>query len=96
MSRFSKGTVARTTLLVVGAVVFLFPFYYMVVGALQANPGDGIAGLVPTQALTLSNFTEINQRVNLLRTLANSGVFTGESCSARWSSGCSPAMRWPG
>ncbi len=77
MSRFSKGTVARTTLLVVGAVVFLFPFYYMVVGALQANPGDGIAGLVPTQALTLSNFTEINQRVNLLRTLANSGVFTG-------------------
>jgi len=68
---------ARTTLLVIGAIVFLFPFYYMVIGALQARPDEGIGGLVPTQGLTLSNFTEINERVNLLRTLANSGIVTG-------------------
>ena len=28
----------RMVLLVIGAVVFLFPFYYMVIGSLQAKP----------------------------------------------------------
>ena len=77
MTTSRRAGLARRTVLVLGAIAFLFPFYYMVIGALQAHPDDGIGGLVPTQGLTLSNFTEINERVNLIRTLANSGIVTG-------------------
>jgi multiple sugar transport system permease protein len=64
--------------LLVGAILFLFPFYYMVVGALQQTPDPTLAGAFPNPAnLTLDNFTAINGRVNLLRTLLNSGIFTG-------------------
>ena len=58
MTTSRRAGPARTTLLVIGAIAFLFPFYYMVIGALQAHPDEGIGGLVPTQGLTLSNFTE--------------------------------------
>jgi multiple sugar transport system permease protein len=64
--------------LVVGAVVFLFPFYYMIVGALQRAPNTGISGAFPDPAnLTLANFADINAQVDLMRTLLNSGIFTG-------------------
>jgi multiple sugar transport system permease protein len=57
--------------------VFLFPFYYMVVGALQREPNAGIAGAFPNPAnLTLDNFSAINAEVDLIRTLINSGIFT--------------------
>jgi len=64
--------------LTLGAVAFLFPFYYMVLGSLQAEPSSDPSGLLPdlTQ-LTLGNYTAIDSRVPLLRALANSGVFTG-------------------
>ena len=63
--------------LVVGAVLFLFPFYYMIVGALQLAPDTGISGAFPSPGnLTLGNFADINAQVDLARTLLNSGIFT--------------------
>jgi multiple sugar transport system permease protein len=62
----------------VGALVFLFPFYYMVIGALQTEPNSDVSGAFPNPAnLTLDNLRDINQAVNLPRTLLNSGIFTG-------------------
>ena len=64
--------------LTLGAVVFLFPFYYMVIGALQREPNSGISGAFPNPAnLTLDNLRDIDQAINLPRTLLNSGIFTG-------------------
>jgi multiple sugar transport system permease protein len=60
-----------------GALVFLFPFYYMVIGSLQEKPDTSIAGAFPTSGLTLHNYTEINERVNLAQSLLNSVIFTG-------------------
>ncbi|HEX3213164.1 MAG TPA: carbohydrate ABC transporter permease [Actinomycetota bacterium] len=62
----------------VGALVFLFPFYYMVIGALQREPNSDVSGAFPNPAnLTLDNLRDINQAINLPRTLLNSGIFTG-------------------
>jgi multiple sugar transport system permease protein len=67
----------RTVALFIGALVFLFPFYYMVIGSLQAKPDTSIAGAIPTHGVTLHNYEQINERVNLVRSLTNSGIFTG-------------------
>ena len=63
--------------LLLGALVFLFPFYYMVVGSLQAKPDTSLRGAFPTGGLTLHNYAEINSRVDLGSSLINSGIFTG-------------------
>ena len=64
--------------LTVGALVFLFPFYYMVVGALQREPNSDLTGAFPSPGnLTLDNLRDINRAINLPRTLLNSGIFTG-------------------
>ena len=64
--------------LMLGALLFLFPFYYMVVGALQREPNSDISGAFPNPAnLTFANFADINAQVDLVRTLINSGIFTG-------------------
>ena len=76
--RMSWGRAAGLAVLVLGAVIFLFPFYYMVVGALQREPNTDISGAFPNPAnLTLANFGDINAQVDLVRTLINSGIFTG-------------------
>lgn len=76
--RMSGGRVAGLGVLVFGALIFLFPFYYMVVGALQREPNPDISGAFPNPAnLTLANFSDINAQVDLVRTLINSGIFTG-------------------
>jgi multiple sugar transport system permease protein len=76
--RISGGRVAGLAVLVFGALIFLFPFYYMVVGALQREPNPDISGAFPNPAnLTLANFSDINAQVDLVRTLINSGIFTG-------------------
>jgi multiple sugar transport system permease protein len=67
----------RMVALVIGAFVFLFPFYYMVIGSLQKDPDTSLAGAVPTQGVTLDNYVQINERVDLARSLVNSGIFTG-------------------
>ncbi len=67
----------RVLLLVLGALVFLFPFYYMLVGSLQRAPDTSVRGAFPTGGFTLHNYADINARVDLARSLANSGIFTG-------------------
>jgi multiple sugar transport system permease protein len=64
--------------LTAGALVFLFPFYYMVIGALQREPNSDLSGAFPNPAnLTLDNLRDIDQAINLPKTLLNSGIFTG-------------------
>ena len=70
-------TVLRHLLLYTGALAFLFPFYYMIVGSLQAEPDTSITGAVPSGDMTLDNYRQINERVDLLGSLANSGIVTG-------------------
>ncbi|MES2093243.1 MAG: carbohydrate ABC transporter permease [Actinomycetota bacterium] len=70
--------ILRGVLLVVGALVFLFPFYYMVIGSLQAKPDATVAGAFPNVAnVTGENYAQINDRINLFLGLLNSGIFTG-------------------
>jgi multiple sugar transport system permease protein len=67
----------RIAALTIGALVFLFPFYYMIVGSLQKNPDTSLLGVIPMPGnLRLHNYTEINAAVNLGRTLLNSVIFT--------------------
>jgi multiple sugar transport system permease protein len=75
--RIDSGAVLRTVLLFLGAAAFLFPFYYMLIGSLQAEPDSTPSGLLPRDNLTLHNYADINERVDLLQSLVNSGVFTG-------------------
>ena len=77
MSRTRTGSWPRTVGLFIGALVFLFPFYYMVIGSLQPHPDTSLAGAIPTHGMTLHNYVQINERVDLLRSLTNSGIFTG-------------------
>ncbi len=76
MSRLQ--TALRYVVLTVGAVAFLFPFYYMFIGSLQTEPDPTIAGAFPNPAnLTGQNYVEINERISLGTGLLNSGIFTG-------------------
>ena len=62
--------------LILGALVFIFPFYFMVIGAFQESPTNDPSSLVPTGGWTVQNFTDINSRIPLGRALLNSGIFT--------------------
>jgi multiple sugar transport system permease protein len=73
----SRGAIARGIVLAAGAALFLFPFYYMVIGSLQTTPDTSVAGVVPHESLTLHNYSQINERVDLAGSLVNSGIFTG-------------------
>ena len=73
-----RGRKLRLAVLFLGALVFLFPFYYMLIGSLQADPDPGLAGTLPNPSnLTLHNYDQINKQLSLGRALVNSGVFTG-------------------
>ena len=69
--------ILRHVVLYLGALIFLFPFYYMLISSLQEEPDTTLRGLIPTSGYTLDNYIAINDRVNLLQSLANSGIFTG-------------------
>lgn len=72
----ARGVLMRGAVLGLGAVLFLFPFYYMVIGSLQRQPDQSLGGLFPNPAnLTVDNYFDINARVNLLQGIANSGIF---------------------
>ena len=75
----SRGqAIAQGIVLTLGAIAFLFPFYYMLVGSLQTEPDTSVAGAFPNPAnLTLHNYAEINSRISLVTGLVNSGIFTG-------------------
>jgi multiple sugar transport system permease protein len=64
--------------LLIGAFVFLFPFYYMLIGSLQSEPDPSVGGAFPNPGnLTGHNYAEINRSIHLGRSLINSGIFTG-------------------
>jgi multiple sugar transport system permease protein len=76
MSKFQ--TVLRGVVLGVGAVAFLFPFYYMLIGSLQKEPDPTVAGAFPNPGnVTVDNYVAINSRLNLLSGIVNSGIFAG-------------------
>ncbi len=75
--RRSGGRVVRLVALLIGAFVFLFPFYYMLIGSLRAEPNSNLAGALPSVHVTLKNYKEINGSIGLLKSLVNSGIFTG-------------------
>jgi multiple sugar transport system permease protein len=68
----------RFLTLLVGAFVFLFPFYYMLIGSLQTEPDPTVTGAFPEPGnLTGQNYAEIDNAISLGRSLLNSGIFTG-------------------
>jgi multiple sugar transport system permease protein len=62
--------------LFLGALVFLFPFYYMLVGSFQKSPDTSVKGVFPTGGWTFHNYVDINSRVNLFQSLLNSVIIT--------------------
>ncbi|HZC27048.1 MAG TPA: carbohydrate ABC transporter permease [Actinopolymorphaceae bacterium] len=74
----ARRGVIRFVVLLAGALVFLFPFYYMLIGSLQTAPDTSPAGAFPSPGnLTFANYHEIDKAIDLLRSLLNSGIFTG-------------------
>jgi multiple sugar transport system permease protein len=68
----------RLIVLLFGALVFLFPFYYMIVGSLQKTANTSLSGVVPRPGnITLHNYGQINAALSLGKALINSGIFTG-------------------
>jgi multiple sugar transport system permease protein len=68
----------RLIVLVFGALVFLFPFYYMIVGSLQKTANTSLSGVLPwPDNLSLHNYSQINAALNLGKALLNSAIFTG-------------------
>jgi len=64
--------------LLIGALVFLFPFYYMIIGSLQKKPDSTVGGVLPKPSnISLHNYSQINSAISLGRALINSGIFTG-------------------
>jgi len=60
-----------------GALVSLFPFYYMIIGSFQLKANGALSGLIPRPGnLGLENYREVNRAVSLLPSLANSAIFT--------------------
>jgi multiple sugar transport system permease protein len=72
-----KPRIWSTAALFMGALIFLFPFYYMVIGSLQKKVDTSVKGAFPTHGLTLHNYSDINSRVDLVQSLLNSVIFTG-------------------
>jgi ABC-type glycerol-3-phosphate transport system permease component len=68
--------VLRAVVLAIGALAFLFPFYYMIIGSLQRDPDQTVGGAFPHPGnLTFANYVTIDARLNLLRSVINSGIF---------------------
>jgi multiple sugar transport system permease protein len=78
MRRILGSKITLYIVLGLGALAFLFPFYYMVIGSLQTNVDPTPAGAFPNpDNITVANYVAINERINLLQGLANSGIFAG-------------------
>ena len=62
----SDRALAQLVVLLLGALVFLFPFYYMVIGSLQTKPDTSLRGRVPDRRPDPATTTrQINSRVDL-------------------------------
>jgi ABC-type glycerol-3-phosphate transport system permease component len=67
----------RIIVLAIGAIVFLFPFYYMIIGSLQKKKDTSLKGALPIPGnISLHNYSQINAAINLGQTLLNSIIFT--------------------
>ncbi|TXS04893.1 carbohydrate ABC transporter permease [Streptomyces sp. col6] len=73
--RVCVGSVVRYVLLSLGAVAFLFPFYYMIVGSLRGQTVGDLSAAVPS-GLTGDNYAAVNSAISLGRSLLNSGIMT--------------------
>jgi multiple sugar transport system permease protein len=71
-----RGLAPLYAVLALCALAFIFPFWFMAVGAFQESPTSSPTDLFPAGGWTLQNFADINARLDLLRSLANSLVFT--------------------
>jgi multiple sugar transport system permease protein len=76
-NRWTFGRIAGAVALMLGALVFLFPFYYMVVGSFRKHSDTSFTGALPWGQFTLDNYKSIDSRVDLLGSLLNSAIFTG-------------------
>jgi multiple sugar transport system permease protein len=73
-----RRSVWRIVALLLGALAFLFPFYYMIIGSLQKKPDTSLSGTLPhLDNLSLHNYSQIDSALDLGQTLINSGIFTG-------------------
>jgi multiple sugar transport system permease protein len=67
----------RVLILGLGAIAFIFPFYYMVIGSFQAVADKSFSGVFPhPDNMTATNYQEINEAINAPRSLLNSSIFT--------------------
>lgn len=73
--RLRAGGAVRYVLLSLGAVAFLFPFYYMIVGSLRGTTVGDLSAAVPS-GLTGDNYAAVNSAISLGRSLLNSGIMT--------------------
>ncbi|MFD0024876.1 carbohydrate ABC transporter permease [Streptomyces sp. NPDC058382] len=73
--RPARRRIVHYTVLSLGAVAFLFPFYYMVVGSLRATTTGDLSSAVPS-GLTGGSYTAVNGAISLGRSLLNSGIMT--------------------
>ncbi|MFE7749780.1 carbohydrate ABC transporter permease [Streptomyces sp. NPDC057428] len=71
----TRGTVVKYVVLSLGALAFLFPFYYMIVGSLRKTTTGDLSSAVPS-GLTGSSYTAVNGAISLGRSLLNSGIMT--------------------
>jgi multiple sugar transport system permease protein len=69
------GRAFRVVVLLAGALAFLFPFYYMVVGSLRKVTTGEVSSAAPS-GLTGGNYRAIDGALSLGRSLVNSGVMT--------------------
>lgn len=75
MSKFQATL--RSAVLALGALVFMFPFYYMIIGSLQTKQDASLGGAFPNPGnITGANYVAINDRINLFSGLLSSGIFT--------------------
>ena len=67
----------RVFVLALGAILFIFPFYYMVIGSFQAVADKSLSGILPHPGnVTVTNYQEINEAIDAPRALLNSSIFT--------------------
>src|SRR6478609_5483215 len=68
------GHIVAYIVLLLGALAFLFPFYYMVIGSV--SPSDEVGKIIPT-SLELANWRYMVSRIPIGRNLLNSGIYAG-------------------
>ena len=74
-SRASQvGHIAAYIVLLIGALAFLFPFYYMVIGSV--SPSNEVGRILPS-SLELANWRYMTSRIPIGRNLLNSGIYAG-------------------